>query len=978
MKMLPIYGQAPAPAPNHGNRGHWRSLDDLERPVGHDSAEFPVGAATPPSELSRRGFLKLLGASAAFAGLEACQPPRERILPYVHEPREGAPGLALHYATAVATDGYATGVVLAAREGRPVKVEGNPAHPASRGAAGALEQAALLDLYDPSRADGFRRRGSPLSWRGFLAEMARVSRAHASDGGARLQFLLARDASPLLGDLARQIQARFPRARFRSFAPLAEDTALEGARIAFGRALDAHLHLDQAAVILSLDSDFLTGPGEALRLSREFARHREPGAGMNRLYVAETGLTVTGACADHRFRMRASEVLGFARALAAAVGALPAAAGSSQSHRAGIVKAVANDLVRSRGRSLVVAGPRQPPAVHALAHAMNAALGNAGVAVTYTRPVLAESPGGPVVLEELAADIAAGRVDTLVVTAWNPVYASPADLDLGALLSKVPNTIYLALREDETSARCAFVAAASHCFESWGDGRARDGTVSLVQPLISPLRESTTAVDLLASFLEKGQLGCHEHLRSYWKARAGADFDRQWERWLQQGVVPGTAEPPVVAPVRTDAVIAAAITAAPAAPGLEIVFAPDPKVFDGRFAENAWLQELPDPITKMTWDNAAHVSAATAQRLGLSNGQIATLGYRGRRIEAPIWILPGHADDSVTLPLGYGRSAGGPVATGVGFDAYRLRHAAAPWFDGGLSLAPSAGRHDFAVTQGHFSMEGRSPAIGFALGERKEAEERLERLRQPLESIQAPVDYSGETYKWGMAVDLSRCTGCSACVIACQEENNIPVVGQEQVAKGREMHWLRIDRYFSGAPEDPEVIAQPVACVHCEAAPCEYVCPVNATVHSDEGLNEMVYNRCVGTRYCSNNCPYKVRRFNFLNYRREMSPTEKMLMNPDVTVRSRGVMEKCSYCVQRIERARIEARGRGAKITSVQTACQQACPAEAIVFGNLNDPAAKVSRLHRDARRYDLLHDLGTRPRTAYLARVRNPNPDLA
>ncbi|HET6438376.1 MAG TPA: 4Fe-4S dicluster domain-containing protein, partial [Anaeromyxobacter sp.] len=474
--------------------------------------------------------------------------------------------------------------------------------------------------------------------------------------------------------------------------------------------------------------------------------------------------------------------------------------------------------------------------------------------------------------------------------------------------------------------------------------------------------------------------GAMQHVKDYWRTRTGLDpasFEAHWETWLRQGVIPGTAEPvlaPVPAPSRPGEV-------EPAPEGLELALAPDYSVWDGRFAGNAWLQELPDPVTKVTWDNAAYLSPDTARRLGLADGQVATLAAAGRSLQVPVKVMPGHADDCVTVPLGYGRAEGGPASKGVGADAYRLRATPGAWSVLGASLSPGKGKHKFAVPQGHFSMEGRPLALDVEAGPwaRGEGDAELEHLRGPVPSAQPPVDYSQQDYKWGMAVDLSRCTGCNACVVACQEENNIPVVGAEQVANGRIMQWIRIDRYYSGTASDPQTISQPVMCQHCETAPCEYVCPVNATVHSDEGLNEMIYNRCVGTRYCSNNCPYKVRRFNFLNYHRpEVPPVQTMLFNPDVTVRSRGVMEKCTYCVQRIERSRVDARLAGKKIEGVQSACQQACPAEAIAFGNLNDPSAKVTRLHRDARRYDLLHELGTRPRTAYLVRIRNPNPDLA
>ena len=977
MKTLPVIQDRGQPERPPGHRPLWQSVEEVARRRG----EFAAGAAEAPPELSRRSFLQILGASAAFGGLAACQPPRDKIVPYVHEPRADRPGKRFHYATALGLDGYATGLVVAAAEGRPVKVEGNPAHPASQGATSSFDQAALLDLYDPERAQGIVRRGQALSWRAFLAEVQKLARAHEADGGMRLSFLLAPEASPLLAEFRRRLRARFPKARFRFWAPVTDDAAVEGARLAFGQPLDAHPRLDRARVILALDSDFLASPGDGVRLTREFARGREPGPEMNRLYVAEAAMTLTGASADHRFRMRPSEVSRFAWAVAAELGVVKAAPGLPP-ELARAARAVAADLSRNRGRSLVLAGRRQPPTVHALAHAVNAALGNAGETVVYTRPVLGDAVPSAAALPQLARDLESGQVDTLVITAWNPVYAAPGP-DLGKLLAQVPNAIYLSLRPDETSRRCSWHVAASHPFESWGDARGRDGTVSIVQPLIAPLYESVTEADLLAAFLDEGDRGAFRHVRDYWRARTGLEpvpFDAQWERWLRQGIVPGTAEPSVPGALAPAAAAFAAPEAGAREEGLELALAPDYTVWDGRFATNAWLQELPDPVSKVSWDNAAYVSPETAHRLGVADGQVATLAVPGASVQVPVRIMPGHADDCVTVPLGYGRADGGPVSKGVGVSGYGLRTAPGAWLARSASLVPGKGRHRFAVSQGHFSMEGRPLALDFDAAEWAHGEGggELEHLRGAPPTAQPPVDYSKQEYKWGMAVDLSRCTGCSACTIACQEENNIPIVGAEQVAKGRIMHWIRVDRYFSGPTEDPRTISQPVMCQNCETAPCEYVCPVNATVHSDEGLNEMVYNRCVGTRYCSNNCPYKVRRFNFLNYRPEVPPVQTMLMNPDVTVRSRGVMEKCTYCVQRIERARIESRVDGKKIEGVQAACQQVCPAEAIVFGNLNDPKAKVTKLHEDARRYDLLHELGTRPRTAYLARIRNPNPDLA
>jgi molybdopterin-containing oxidoreductase family iron-sulfur binding subunit len=573
------------------------------------------------------------------------------------------------------------------------------------------------------------------------------------------------------------------------------------------------------------------------------------------------------------------------------------------------------------------------------------------------------------------------------VTAFDPAYTAPADLDLEAALAKVPNLVYHAFRDDETSARASWIVAASHPFESWGDARALDGTVTILQPLLQPLFESISEVELLASFLAgEAEKGSYAIVQDHWRAQPvvargdAAAFDARWAEWLAKGVVPGTETAPVSAEADLAAVARAVAAVTPPSEGLEASFVEDEKVLDGRYAENAWLQELPHPLTKLTWDNAALMSPATAREVGTETGQRVELRLRGRKIDAPVLVAPGHADGVVTLALGYGRRVAGPVATGVGVDAGALRGADHPWFEGGLAVAKLAKRtHKLALTQEHFSMEGRPHALAYAAREwEARGKAFVEGRRGAVPTIHAPVDYEKQPHKWGMAIDLAKCVGCNACTIACQAENNIPVVGKTQVLRNREMHWLRVDRYYEGPPEDPQTIAQPMMCVHCETAPCEYVCPVNATVHSDEGLNEMVYNRCVGTRYCSNNCPYKVRRFNFLNYRKDDAPTQALLMNPDVTVRARGVMEKCTYCVQRIERARIDARVAGKKeLPEFTSACAQACPAQAIVFGDLQRQDSELARLHRDERRYDVLHELGTRPRTAYLVRIRNPNPAL-
>ncbi len=995
-------------------RRSWRSIEELQGSpelAAASKREFPTGASEMTDAVSRRGFIQLLGASTALAGIgTACRKPPDKIVPFVRRPEEVTPGNALHFATNVSFEGYGVGLLVESHEGRPTKIEGNPGHPGSLGSSSAIDQGLILGLYDDDRARQLTRKGLPVAWKSFLADIDAMAPRLAASQGESLRFLGEPTASPVVADLRRRIQLRFPKAQFVAYSSVAGDGAEQGARLAFGRPLEARHDLAAASVILSLDSDFVSDGPEQLRLARAFSARREPGPNMNRLYVVEPAMTATGSMADHRLRLRASEVAGFASALARELSARPGfellgplAAAVRQppaaTWDAKWLSAAARDLEKNRGKCLVLAGRRQPAAVHALVNALNVALGNVGATVTWNTPVLLDATSGPSGLWALRNDIAAGKVDTLVITARNPVYTAPADFKLAELLPKVPNSIYHTLYEDETAALCNALIPAAHALESWGDSRAMDGTISICQPLIAPIWGGFTEVEVLAAFLGEAEKGAHQIVRSYWEGQSsrfgsGLDFfDHIWEKWLADGVIPDTGVKP-----ETDVSIDGAALARTVAPllvrkaegsGIEIAFTADPKVYDGRFGNNAWLQELPHPISKLTWDNAVGVSPKTADKLGLVTGDQVEITYRQRTLEGPVMILPGHADDALTLPLGYGRAGSEKIAKGVGFNAGSIRCGDTPWFDGGASVVKTGGGYKFGITQDHWSMspDGRKtpePAVATtltnALNEHSEFNQELEERRGIPPTVHTPHDYSKETYKWGMAIDLNKCTGCNACVVACQSENNIPVVGKVQVIKGREMQWIRIDRYFTGTIEEPEIITQPLACVQCESAPCEYVCPVNATVHSDEGLNEMVYNRCIGTRYCCNNCPYKVRRFNFLEYNGDISGARMMGMNPDVTVRSRGVMEKCTYCVQRIERKRIDTRieKRVMKDGELQVACEQSCPSQAITFGSLNDQNSRVSKLHADSRRYDLLHELGTRPRTAYLARVRNPNPELA
>ncbi|WNG63079.1 4Fe-4S dicluster domain-containing protein [Archangium gephyra] len=991
---------------------YWRSLEEmLGQPeyLEETRPEFPTGADLPPTGVARREFMQLLGASLALAGATACstRPVDERMVPYTRTPPEMVPGNPLHYASGMTFGGHTSGLLITAREGRPIKVEGNPQHPVNLGAAGPFEQAFLLSLYDPQRARVLRYRKEPRSLRTFGEDIGTViAKVAQENGGARVRFLTEPNASPVHGDLRARIQSRLPNAKFVTYTSVTQDPANEGTQAVFGTPATPVYDFTKANIVVSLDADFLESRPSNLAYARAFARRRDPAEGsLNRLYVAEPRYSLTGGMADHRLRAKSQEVLAIAAAIASRVGGTAAGLGAAASAKAQLnaahqkwVDAVAADLRGAAGRSLVVAGERQPAAVHALAAAINAALDNVGQTVRYVAPVVTENTQASG-LRPLVEELNNGGVDVLVITSWNPVYSTPADLGLRKALSpENPNrnkvtVVYTSLFEDETSAYADWFIPAAHELEAWSDGRSADGTATVVQPLIQPLYNGVPASELLALFLGEPYRSSYQILRDFWRGRSAAltDFETAWETWVSVGIVPDTASPAVTATPNPDA--ARAVVEAytpPASGGLEVNFVTDYKVFDGQFANMSWLQELPDPISKITWDNAAYVSPATAEAEKLQPGDKVKLTTRTGSLEVPVWIIPGIADGVIVLPLGYGRTGlFETVAKEVGFNANLVRSVDAPWFEGGAKLEKVKATHKFALTQSHWRTEGRPIALDMSVEqfrqeqeqEKKNASPLLFRVRGDVDKVNLLPDFKYEDYKWAMAIDLARCTGCAACVVACQSENNIPVVGKEQVSRSREMQWLRIDRYFSGQElHDPELVMQPVACVHCEKAPCEYVCPVNATVHSDEGLNDMVYNRCVGTRYCSNNCPYKVRRFNYLHYTADKTPTQKMQMNPDVTVRNRGVMEKCTYCVQRIERVRIKARVEKRPIfeKELQTACQQTCPTEAIVFGTLSDPNAQVTKHHNDERAYKLLNELGTKPRTAHLIRLRNPNPALA
>ena len=1050
--------QPPATA-GGSDKTYWRSLEELaDSPILEEFVrrEFPQHAEEWNDPVERRTFLKLMGASLALAGLSGCviQPP-EKIVPYVKQPEEETPGKGLYFATAFSLGGIATPVLVRSNEGRPTKIEGNPDHPNNRSsdpndkgstATDIFSQASILTLYDPDRSQTPLFRGETRPWSTFVAEIRGLIDKE-SDGlkarkGAGLRFLTETITSLTLAAQMKQILTDFPEAKWHQYEPVNRDNARAGAIMAFGQPVNTIYDFSKADRILSLGSDFLSAMPGSLRYARDYAAKRRISGDkseMNRLYVIESTLTITGANADHRFLLKPTEMLTFAnRAVSGKV------FDNWPNPPASLVEAwgpLARDLERVKGISLVIAGDEQPASVHALAHIFNDSLGNVGKTVFYTDPIEANSIDQTQSLRELVGDIDAGKVDTLIVIGGNPAYNTPIDLRLDLnRLNKVKLRAHLSLYNNETSEICHWHIPAAHYLESWGDTRSYDGTVTIVQPLIAPLYEGKTAHEMLALFGDNYDRKTYDIVRDYWRTQAqgvstgsgsdrvgagrmpanrpqdagaptaGAptDFESWWRKCLHDGFVPNTALPAKTVALKSDWESSLAQTNVGGTPALpvgsyEIVFRADPTIYDGRFANNGWLQELPKPLTKLTWDNVALVSPITARKLGLARPNYEQekkggeafvdtieLKLNGRAISkaVPAWVMPGQPDNVITIQLGYGRDRAGRVGSGPGFNAYEIRTSDAPWSASGVEVRKTGAQYQLAATQVHFSMEGRDilreSSLEEYLKEKDRLREELEQQKKELHELSLYQDFDyknqGLGYAWGMSIDLNSCVGCNACMIACQSENNIPIVGKEQVSRSREMHWIRVDAYFKGDENRPEgPFFQPVPCMHCENAPCEPVCPVHATAHSAEGLNDMVYNRCVGTRYCSNNCPYKVRRFNFLLYQDWETPTYQLMRNPDVSVRSRGVMEKCTYCVQRIQAAKIqsEIEGRPVRDGEIVTACQSVCPTEAIVFGNINDPNSRVSKLKALDRDYSLLGELNTRPRTTYLSALRNPNPEI-
>ncbi len=1011
---------------------YWQTVDELaDTPEFQDALrrEFPQHASEWVDSVSRRGFMKLMGASIALAGLTGCtKQPDEPIYPYVQQPENLVLGKPVYFATAHPFPMGSVPLLMKTEAYRPIKVEGNPEHPMNHGTTDAYTQGTLLGMYDPDRSQRVLYRGETRNYVNFVSDFTAMLESKKASGGQGLYFLSATVTSPTLAAQWKAASAKYPNAKWIQYEPVNRDSARRASKQAFGDYVDAQYKLDQADVVVALDADFLSGlwhPG-FLKLAGDYARRRSlnPGVEMNRLYSVESTPSTTGFKAEHRLRMRASQMEAFSAALAAAVGAGSASSGATWTdEETGYLNALAKDLKANAGKCVVIPGEQAATGVHLAAIAINQALGNVGKTVVYTETV---NPMPSVQIDDmkqLVGDLNAGKVDWLVILDTNPVYDAPADLSFEKAMGHAKTVAHLGLYVDETGTIADWHINGTHYLEMWSDVRAYDGTVSIVQPMIAPLYGGKSAHHVVQIMLADPDMPPNAAVQLTWaSAVGGANVDANgdshgplsagWRKALHDGWIENTAFTPKDVSAKNTAAGAATV-ADPSA--IEVIFRPDPTIYDGRYANLGWMQELPKPLTNLSWDNAAVMSIQTLTKLGLSESDVIEIGYQGRKVKASVLVMYGHPDQSITITLGYGRRNSGRVGTGPGFDAYPIRLADSPLFVSGVTVKKTGETYECASTKSHYidhrdlfarkygfeeeakeakpdtephSLEGREAVQrgiiryatleeykknpGFATdGEDEEA--------PPKSTTLFPVwDYT-KGYQWALSIDLNSCVGCNACIVSCYAENNLAVVGKHQVKVGRDMQWIRIDTYFEGDLDKPKAYFQPMTCQMCENAPCEQVCPVGATVHSPEGLNLMLYQRCVGTRYCSNNCPYKVRRFNWLLFSDYNTESYKLMRNPDVSVRSRGVMEKCTYCVQRIEAAKIRAdkENRAVADGEIVTACQQACPTQAITFGNINDPNSRVSKIKAQERNYTVLADLNTRPRTSYIAGVSNPNPEL-
>ncbi|HKJ31222.1 MAG TPA: TAT-variant-translocated molybdopterin oxidoreductase [Balneolales bacterium] len=1012
---------------------YWKSLNELSNNDEYKKfldREFPEGASELKDGMTRKNFLRIMGASIALAGFAACRRPVEKILPYKSRPEEVVPGNPLFYATAMPYRGSLTGLLVETHEGRPTKIEGNTEHPASMGNTNTQMQGATLGLYDPDRSHGITQNGQKKTWNDFISF---AKQNFTSD--KKVAFLCEANSSMTLNRLKKDALKKFKNAEWVTYEPFGEQNALEGNYRAFGKKLRTFNRFNEANVIVSLDADFLQQGSEQVINIGNYAKRREmktPNNNPNRLFVVENNYSLTGSNADHRLRVKNSEVELFTYALAAAladkVNGLEAFKGYSNSlSNHSWISVLTEELLKNKGKSIVVTGNDQNPAVHAAVAAINVALDNNDKTVAYYDVPTFDEGYDIERFYKLTSDLKAGKYDALVMIGTNPVFTAPSDLDFTSALKATKTTVLLSEYHDETARQTQWHVNRAHFLEQWGDGTSYTGVKSVIQPLILPLFDGKSEIEFLNTIVNGKSEKGHKLVRDTWKSYLPAsNFEDGWEKVLNDGLLPNTEFDKPRLSIATsfagDMKQAFAKAKKPSDTEIELVIKPDNKIIDGRYGNIGWLQELPDPVTKITWDNVALMSLKTAATLGVKNEDVVKIEAAGHTVTLAAWVLPGHADNSITIWAGYGRKGVGRIADDnfgiytnntygtLPFKVHKFKSKNVfpfvttdnPLYHSSVKVKKTGDYYPIASTQDHSSMEGRPLAREATIDEYRKDPHFAPEM-EPVDGIEKKgyrkfpaamfTPQKGYDYlpQWGMSVDLNACIGCGTCTIACQAENNIPIVGKPSVKRGREMHWIRTDRYFIGNDAgDPKVIHQPVPCMQCELAPCEEVCPVAATTHSRTGLNQQTYNRCIGTRYCLNNCPYKVRRFNFFNYTKEFLASGKdpeviqMAMNPDVTVRFRGVMEKCTYCVQRLNRAQInrqlETKNQSFKPVdgSVQTACQQACPANAINFGDISDPNSKVVQTKHNDRNYIMLDVLNTRPRTSYLAKIRNPNPKLS